>query len=91
MYFRCVLVRLHIRNAFSFLSDRQLRYQHGHGPCNIFILDTSSSLGEDGFKEMKETFISIIDGTKILPKNQNFIKTRGLHVLLVTCVTETLY
>ena len=49
-----------------FLSDRHLRPQHGHGPCNIFILDTSSSLGEDGFKEMKETFISIIDGKNFL-------------------------
>nr|XP_022333380.1 uncharacterized protein LOC111130524 isoform X1 [Crassostrea virginica] len=47
--------------GFEAIKNRQLRFQHGHGPCNIFILDTSSSLGEDGFKEMKETFISIID------------------------------
>ncbi|XP_078314706.1 uncharacterized protein LOC111131205 isoform X1 [Crassostrea virginica] len=47
--------------SFEAIKNRQLRYQHGQGVCNIFILDTSSSLGEDGFKEMKETFISIID------------------------------
>lgn len=43
--------------------DRRLRHQHGRGPCNIFILDTSSSLGEEGFKQMKEAFTDIIDGT----------------------------
>ncbi|XP_061164730.1 uncharacterized protein LOC133173723 [Saccostrea echinata] len=38
-----------------------LRHQHGKGPSNIFILDTSSSLGEDGFKQMKEIFSAVID------------------------------
>uniref|UniRef100_K1RND5 Uncharacterized protein n=1 Tax=Magallana gigas TaxID=29159 RepID=K1RND5_MAGGI len=42
--------------------DRELRYQHGTGPSNVFILDTSSSLGEEGFTQMKEAFISIING-----------------------------
>ena len=37
-------------------------YQQGNGPYNIFILDTSSRLGEDGFQEMKEIFASMIDG-----------------------------
>lgn len=44
------------------LIDRELRFQHGTGPCNVFILDTSSSLGEEGFTQMKEAFTSIIDG-----------------------------
>ncbi|XP_062610775.1 uncharacterized protein LOC134272568 [Saccostrea cucullata] len=42
--------------------NHESRYHHGRGPCNIFILDTSSSLGEEGFQEMKETFGAIIDG-----------------------------
>ncbi|XP_056021581.1 uncharacterized protein LOC125652124 isoform X3 [Ostrea edulis] len=37
------------------------RYQHGRGPCNVFILDTSSSLGEDGFTQMKDVFKTILD------------------------------
>lgn len=41
---------------------RKLQYQHGKGPYNIFILDTSSSLGAQGFTQLKETFIAIIDG-----------------------------
>lgn len=43
-------------------SDRKLRYQHGRGPCNIFILDTSSCLGKEGFIQMRTTFSTIIDG-----------------------------
>ncbi|XP_048737058.1 uncharacterized protein LOC130046250 isoform X1 [Ostrea edulis] len=39
----------------------RLRYQHGRGPCNVFILDTSSSLGEDGFTQMKDVFKTILD------------------------------
>ncbi|XP_062614393.1 uncharacterized protein LOC134276133 [Saccostrea cucullata] len=39
----------------------ETRYQQGRGPCNIFILDTSSNVGEDGFKQMKETFCTIVD------------------------------
>lgn len=38
-------------------SDRKLRYQHGRGPCNIFILDTSSFLGKEGFIQMRTTFL----------------------------------
>ncbi|XP_061194929.1 uncharacterized protein LOC133203079 [Saccostrea echinata] len=37
------------------------RYQQGRGPCNIFILDTSSSIGEEGFRQMKSTFSLILD------------------------------
>ncbi|XP_062586128.1 uncharacterized protein LOC134247760 isoform X2 [Saccostrea cucullata] len=47
---------------FEGLKIHESRYQHGRGPCNIFILDTSSSLGEEGFHQMKETFCTIIDG-----------------------------
>ncbi|XP_052698297.1 uncharacterized protein LOC128176193 [Crassostrea angulata] len=39
----------------------ELRYQHGKGPFNIFILDTSSFLGEEGSIQLKETFTTIID------------------------------
>lgn len=42
--------------------DIEFRYQYGEGPCNVFILDTSSSLGEHGFMQTKEAFLSIIDG-----------------------------
>ncbi|XP_061194921.1 uncharacterized protein LOC133203068 [Saccostrea echinata] len=41
--------------------NRELRHQHGNGPCNIFILDTSSSLGEEGFNQMKDIFCTIIN------------------------------
>lgn len=47
-------------------TDRQVRYQHGKGPCNVFILDTSLSLGIEGFIQMRKTFYTIIDG------NSNF-------------------
>lgn len=36
-------------------------YQHGKGPCNIFILDTSLSLGEEGFGQMKGASYAILD------------------------------
>ncbi|XP_062586126.1 uncharacterized protein LOC134247759 isoform X2 [Saccostrea cucullata] len=39
----------------------ELRYQQGNGPCNIFILDTSKSIGEEGFIQIKAIFSSIID------------------------------
>nr|XP_022335026.1 uncharacterized protein LOC111131681 [Crassostrea virginica] len=42
-------------------ADAESMYQQGNGPYNIFILDTSSRLGEDGFQEMKEIFASMID------------------------------
>ncbi|XP_022334282.2 uncharacterized protein LOC111131169 isoform X1 [Crassostrea virginica] len=38
-----------------------LRHQHGRGPNSIFILDTSASLGPDGFDQMKQTFTTMID------------------------------
>ncbi|XP_062614423.1 uncharacterized protein LOC134276159 isoform X2 [Saccostrea cucullata] len=37
------------------------RYQQGRGPCNVFILDTSSSIGEEGFSQMKSIFSQILD------------------------------
>lgn len=50
-----------INTHYSVL-DRETRHQHGRGPHNIFILDTSSSLREQGFTQMKNAFTSIIDG-----------------------------
>lgn len=47
--------------AFEAEKNRQLRYQHGKGPCNVFILDTSLSLGIEGFIQMRKTFSTIID------------------------------
>ncbi|XP_061168841.1 uncharacterized protein LOC133178097 [Saccostrea echinata] len=41
--------------------NRERRYQQGRGACNIFILDTSSNVGEEGFIQMKETFFTIMD------------------------------
>ncbi|XP_061194911.1 uncharacterized protein LOC133203060 [Saccostrea echinata] len=43
------------------VKNRERRYQQGSGPCNIFILDTSSNLGEDGFIQMIDAFCTIID------------------------------
>lgn len=60
-------------------TDRQVRHQHGKGPCNVFILDTSLSLGIEGFIQMRKTFSTIIDG------NSNFFikmikKTMKCHI-----------
>ncbi|XP_022332693.2 uncharacterized protein LOC111130205 [Crassostrea virginica] len=41
-------------------NNRDLRHQHGMGPYNIFILDTSSYIGEDGMNEIKETFATLM-------------------------------
>ncbi|XP_062587187.1 uncharacterized protein LOC134248831, partial [Saccostrea cucullata] len=38
----------------------ELRYQQGHGPYNVFILDTSKSIGEEGFSQIKDIFSTII-------------------------------
>ncbi|XP_062614438.1 uncharacterized protein LOC134276174 [Saccostrea cucullata] len=43
------------------VKNRERRYQQGRGACNIFILDTSSNVGEEGFIQMKETFCTIMD------------------------------
>lgn len=47
--------------VFEAEKNRQVRYQHGKGPCNVFILDTSLSLGIEGFIQMRKTFSTIID------------------------------
>lgn len=48
------------------LLDCGVGYQNVRSPCNVFILDTSSSLGKDGFAQMKEMFSIIIDGMLIV-------------------------
>lgn len=48
------------------LLDCGVGYQNVNSPCNVFILDTSSSMGKDGFAQMKETFCIIIDGKLIV-------------------------
>lgn len=45
-----------------YLKGHELRYQHEKGPFNIFILDTSSFLGNEGPIQLKETFTTIING-----------------------------
>ena len=35
------------------------------GPYNIFILDTSSYIGEEGINELKETFAILMHGKYI--------------------------
>lgn len=62
--------------------NRELRYQHGTGPSNVFILDTSSSLGEEGFIQMKEAFISIIDEYAKHPEIDE-------NVAVIVCGRET--
>ncbi|XP_062614381.1 uncharacterized protein LOC134276121 [Saccostrea cucullata] len=42
-----------------FYSER--RHNQGRGPCNVFILDTSSNMGQDGPIQMKDTFCTIMD------------------------------
>ncbi|XP_056021555.1 uncharacterized protein LOC125649345 isoform X2 [Ostrea edulis] len=39
---------------------QQQQYQAGRGPCVIFILDTSTSIRGQGFRELKQAFTSII-------------------------------
>ncbi|XP_065943600.1 uncharacterized protein [Magallana gigas] len=62
--------------------NRELRYQHGTGPSNVFILDTSSSLGEEGFTQMKEAFISIINEYAKHPEIDE-------NVAVIVCGRET--
>ncbi|XP_062569343.1 uncharacterized protein LOC134231395 [Saccostrea cucullata] len=52
---------------YEAMKNHESRYHHGRGPCNIFILDTSASLGLEGFQQMKETFCAIIDGYSNFP------------------------
>ncbi|XP_062614449.1 uncharacterized protein LOC134276185 [Saccostrea cucullata] len=62
--------------------NRELRHQHGKGPCNIFILDTPSSLGEEGFNEMKDTFRTIITGYENQPEEDE-------NVAVIICGKNT--
>ncbi|XP_022334331.1 uncharacterized protein LOC111131204 isoform X2 [Crassostrea virginica] len=41
--------------------NRSLSHKHGTGPYNVFILDTSSSLGQNGYKQTKEIFTDILE------------------------------
>lgn len=47
---------------FQIFLDFGQIYQHGKGPCNVFLLDTSLSLGREGFVQLKEAFTAILDG-----------------------------
>lgn len=68
-------------------TDRQLRYQHGKGPCNVFILDTSLSLGIEGFIQMRKTFSTIIDGNfKFLYKDDK--KKSNEIFIVIICVIK---
>lgn len=78
-----------------FFKGHELRYQHGKGPFNIFILDTSSFLGEKGSIQLKDTFAAIIDGNKpnkMVCSLTYFYKSFKDHLLnsckisLATCV-----
>ncbi|XP_062586129.1 uncharacterized protein LOC134247761 [Saccostrea cucullata] len=51
----------HEQAQFEAQKNFELIHQHGKGPSNIFILDTSSSLGKEGFDQLKEVFCTIID------------------------------
>lgn len=77
------------RNAFLSMlmfTDRQVRYQHGKGPCNVFILDTSLSLGIEGFIQMRKTFSTIIDGNfKFLYKDEKTMKCHLQFYCLYLC------
>lgn len=61
--------------------NRDLRCQHGSGPSNIFILDISSSIGDEGVRQMKEAFTTIIDGYALgLPSSRPAISEKAKSV-----------
>ncbi|XP_062608085.1 uncharacterized protein LOC134269920, partial [Saccostrea cucullata] len=64
--------------------NRERRYQQGRGACNIFILDTSSNVGEEGFYQMKETFCTIMDEYAKYP-------SMGENVAVVICGRTTTF
>nr|XP_034323560.1 uncharacterized protein LOC105339595 isoform X2 [Crassostrea gigas] len=70
------------RSSIAARENSRLRHQHGRGPCNIFILDTSSSLGEEGFRQMKEAFTGILDE---YANHQNIDE----NVAVITCGRHT--
>ncbi|XP_034324654.2 uncharacterized protein [Magallana gigas] len=68
--------------TFEAQKNRELRHQHGKGPCNVFILDTSSSLGELGFIQMKDVFTSAIEEYAKHPEIDE-------NVAVIVCGKET--
>ncbi|XP_062573211.1 uncharacterized protein LOC134235113, partial [Saccostrea cucullata] len=48
-------------------TDWKGRYRLQHGVSNFFILDTSETMDEEGFKQMKETFVSMIESYALHP------------------------
>ncbi|XP_062596398.1 uncharacterized protein LOC134257818, partial [Saccostrea cucullata] len=66
---------------FAARKNRERRCQQGSGPCNIFILDTSSNVGEEGFIQMKETFCTIMNEYAKFPKTDE-------NVTVVICATK---
>ncbi|XP_062579232.1 uncharacterized protein LOC134241168, partial [Saccostrea cucullata] len=64
--------------------NRERRFQQGRGPCNIFILDTSSNVGEEGFIQMKETFCAIMNEYAKYPKTDE-------NVTVLTCGKTTTF
>ncbi|XP_062583466.1 uncharacterized protein LOC134245214, partial [Saccostrea cucullata] len=63
-------------------NNRDLRYQQGKSPCNVFILDTSSSIGMEGFLQMKDLFCTIIDEYANYPHNDE-------NVAVIICGRRT--
>ncbi|XP_062586119.1 uncharacterized protein LOC134247758 isoform X2 [Saccostrea cucullata] len=70
------------RGIIEAQNNRDLRYQHGKGPCNIFILDTSSSIGIEGFLQMKDIFCTIMDEYACYPDSDE-------NVAVIICGRET--
>ncbi|XP_062596397.1 uncharacterized protein LOC134257816 [Saccostrea cucullata] len=61
------------------------KYQHGRGICTVFILDMSESMKGEGFRQMKEIFIDIMQEYEDLHLDDNIAvigfeeETKFLH------------
>ncbi|XP_062619573.1 uncharacterized protein LOC134281126 isoform X2 [Saccostrea cucullata] len=41
--------------------NQKRKFQHGRGICTVFLLDTSGSMAGDGFRQMQEAFMEILN------------------------------
>ncbi|XP_061168837.1 uncharacterized protein LOC133178091 [Saccostrea echinata] len=53
------------------IQNTRRKHQHGRGICTVFILDMSESMEGEGFRQMKETFIDIMQEYEALNLDDN--------------------
>lgn len=76
---------------FQIFLDFGQIYQHGKGPCNVFLLDTSLSLGREGFVQLKGAFTAILDGEffkcnfRFCKKSKEVFSLFTEYILLFEC------